>query len=94
MLHPETNFAKRKRRILHPGLVEHAKALGVSLNHLHLVLMGYRKSPPLLARYEALTGKPHVFPAPCPPMPDTCYPPHALPLPVAPHNETPKGITT
>ena len=68
MLHPKPTSAKRKRRILHPGLVAHAAELGVSLNHLHLVLMGYRKSPPLLARYEALTGKPHVFPAPVAPL--------------------------
>lgn len=52
--------------------------------------MGLRKSPKLLARYEALTGKPHVIPPP---------PPHAanytqvFPVPVAPHNEDSKGPT-
>lgn len=36
------------------GIVAAARALGRSRQHLYEVLKGRRKSPPLLARYQAL----------------------------------------
>lgn len=39
----------------HPGIVRHARALGVSYTHLYRVLVGERRSP-LLQRYQALVA--------------------------------------
>jgi len=42
----------RNNRIKHPGIIEHAKLLGVHRIHLWLVLEGKRESRRLLARYR------------------------------------------
>jgi hypothetical protein len=46
-----------RRRPRFPGIVEDARRLGVSRVHLYLVLIGDRKSPTLLARYQRLQAK-------------------------------------
>lgn len=57
---PTSVKIKKPRRFLEIGA--QAKALKISRYHLWNVLTGRRVSPTLLARYEALTGKPHVIP--------------------------------
>ena len=90
---PTSVKIKKPRRF--PEIGAQAKALKISRYHLWNVLTGRRVSPTLLARYEALTGKPHVFPAPaaaiCPT--SDLRPLTSAPSPVAPPNETPKGPT-
>lgn len=53
---PETAITKRRGRgdTQHPGIVRHARLLGVTYAHLYRVLIGERKSPGLLRRYDAL----------------------------------------
>lgn len=52
---------KEKSARRFPEISRQAKALGVHRYHLWCVLTARRVSPTLVARYEALTGKPHVF---------------------------------
>jgi hypothetical protein len=42
-------------RVRFPGIVRHAKSLGVERSHLYRVLTGERQTP-LLARYQALVS--------------------------------------
>lgn len=40
-----------------PGITRHAKTLGTNRTHLHLVLIGERRSRSLIQRYTALLKK-------------------------------------
>lgn len=42
---PEPSEQKKKRAVRFPGIVAHARALGVSRIHLYYVLIGERRSP-------------------------------------------------
>jgi len=53
-LHATRSKGKRKRRVLFPGIIEHARALGVNRVTLYRVLKRQWKLPGLLRRYEAL----------------------------------------
>jgi hypothetical protein len=44
-------------RLLYPGRIADARALGVTANHLYLILSGRRTSHSLLRRYHALKRK-------------------------------------
>ena len=51
----KTRMRQRACRI--PGITRAASDLGVTRQHLRLVLIGERSSPRLLRRYQALHGK-------------------------------------
>jgi len=51
----KTRMRQRARRI--QGITRAASDLGVTRQHLRLVLIGERSSPPLLRRYQALRRK-------------------------------------
>lgn len=47
----------RESRIKYPGIIEHARQLGVSRVHLWKVLSGRRESQRLMERYRALVAR-------------------------------------
>ena len=47
-------MTKPKRVVTHPNICAHAKALGVSREHLYRVLTGQRDSRELMLRYQAI----------------------------------------
>ena len=50
-----TNFGLTKKTVnVIPGISADARALGVTRQHLWMVLQGERRSPSLLMRYKAL----------------------------------------
>jgi len=55
----ETTSKHRRPRgeTLFPGITRHAQTLGTNRTHLHLVLIGERKSRSLIQRYSALLKK-------------------------------------
>lgn len=53
-----TNKNHRQRgETLFPGITRHAQTLGTNRTHLHLVLIGERKSRSLIKRYSDLLKK-------------------------------------
>jgi hypothetical protein len=51
------NDTVKKRRVRFPGLLRYAAILGVTRNHLYLVLSGQRESRRLMRDYKTITRK-------------------------------------